>query len=89
METLAVWLSEWVTDLPGQNWRGAGSGCKLLAFLWTEDWKRLRRHGDSALPRRGSVRQTHEGGGGGLGMKEGRGTQMVGWGTSTMNSRFY
>lgn len=55
METLAVWLSEWVADLPGQNWRGAGSSCKLLAFLWTEDWKRLHRHEDSALPRRGSV----------------------------------
>lgn len=50
METLAVWLSGWAADPPGQNWRGAGSSCKLLAFLWTEDWKRLHR-----LPQRGSV----------------------------------
>lgn len=74
METLAVWLSEWVTDRPGQNWRGAGSGCKLLAFLWTEDWKRLRRAlGPSSEWIRPPDRHTGGGGRGEGGVKEGRG----------------
>lgn len=56
MERPAVWLSEWAAELPGQNRRGAGSSCKLLAFLWTEDWKRLRRQGASSR----SLRHTTE-----------------------------
>lgn len=50
MERLAAWLSEWAAELSRQNWRGASSSCKLLAFLWTEGWKRLRHQGDSSLP---------------------------------------
>lgn len=79
MERLAVWLSGRAADLLGQKWRGAGSGCKLLAFLWTEDWKRLHRHGDSEGI--GHTREDKKGGGG----FTGREVTMV---TSWMESRF-
>lgn len=79
METLAVWLSEWVTDPAGPELERRWLGLQTISIpldRGLETSAACTR--PFLLPRRGSVRQTDtRGGGGGGGMKEGRGTQMV------------
>lgn len=96
METLAVWLSEWVTDPAGPELERRWLGLQTISIPLDGGLETSAACTRPFLGGDPSARQTHGGGGGYEGRERDanggftrREVTMAAWGTSTMTSRFY